>query len=109
MDNRSVTLAVVISHHRRIQRGFLAISLLFFGTPLAGAATLPPEMPRFQFEQQAQQHCPADTVVWVVASRGLYNSSSERWYGRTSNGTYACLADAEKAGYRASSTASAAQ
>jgi hypothetical protein len=109
MDNLSLTLAVMTAQHRRIQRGFLAVSLLFFGTPLAGAATLPPEMPHFQFEQQAQQHCPADTVVWVVASRGLYNSSSERWYGRTSNGTYACLRDAEKAGYSASSTASAAQ
>jgi hypothetical protein len=87
----------------------LAALLLFFSLPLADAAILSPEMPHFQFELQAQQHCPADAVVWVVAARGFYNSSSERWYGHTSNGTYACLSDAERAGYRASSAASASQ
>jgi hypothetical protein len=109
MDNLSVALRVMISRRHRRQLGFLAVSPLFLGTPLAEAAPLPSDMPHFQFEQQAQQHCPADAVVWVVATRGLYNSSSERWYGRTSNGTYACLGDAEKAGYRATPTASAAQ
>ena len=110
MDNLPVALRVVISRrHRRQRRGLLAVSLLLLGVPLAEAAALPSDMPHFQFELQAQQHCPADAVVWVVATRGLYNSSSERWYGRTSNGTYACLGDAEKAGYRASSPASAAQ
>jgi len=109
MENLSIAIAVMILQRRRRQFGFLVVSLLFLGVPFAEAAVLPPEMPHFQFEQQAQQHCPADAVVWVVASRGLYNSSSERWYGRTSNGTYACLGDAEKAGYRASPTASAAQ
>jgi hypothetical protein len=109
MDNPSAALRVVISRRRRRQRGFLAVSLLLVGMPLAESAALPSDMPHFQFELQAQQHCPADAVVWVVATRGLYNSSSERWYGRTSNGTYACLGDAEKAGYRASSPASAAK
>jgi len=109
MDNLSSALPVVASRRCRRQRGFFAVSLLLLGMPLAEAAALPSDMPHFQFELQAQQHCPADAVVWVVANRGLYNSSSERWYGRTSNGTYACLADAERAGYRASSPASAAQ
>lgn len=79
----------------------MALLLLLFGPSSAEAADLPRDMPRFQFEQQAQQHCPADAVVWVVESRGSYNSSGERWYGRTSNGAYACLQDAMKAGYRA--------
>ena len=109
MDNLSAALRVVISRRRSRQREFFAVSILLLGMPLAEAAALPPEIPHFQFEVQAQQHCPADAVVWVVATRGLYNSSSERWYGRTSNGTYACLGDAEKAGYRASSPTSAAQ
>ena len=122
MDNLFVVLAIVavsffagfqaramVSQRLRRHRAFWAVPLLLFGPPLANAAALLPEMPHFQFELQAQQHCPADAVVWVVATRGLYNSSSERWYGRTNNGTYACLRDAEKAGYRASSTASAAQ
>src|SRR5579871_3103614 len=109
MDNLSAVRGVAISRHRRRQRGLLAVSLLLLGAPLAEAAPLPSDLPHFQFELQAQQHCPADAVVWVVATRGLYNLSSERWYGRTSNGTYACLGDAEKAGYRASSPVSAAQ
>jgi hypothetical protein len=109
MDNLSAAFPVGASRRRRKQRGFLAVSLLLLGMPLAEAAALPPDMPHFQFELLAQQHCPADAVVWVVATRGLYNSSSERWYGRTSNGIYACLADAEKAGYRASPFASAGQ
>lgn len=87
----------------------VAILLPFFALPSADAATLSLEIPHFQFEVQAQQYCPADSVVWVVPSRGLYNSRSERWYGQTNNGTYACLIDAETAGYRASSTASAAR
>jgi peptidoglycan/LPS O-acetylase OafA/YrhL len=100
---------MIAQRRRRRQRGFWAVPLLFFAMPLADAATLSPEMPHFQFEQEAQQHCPADTIVWVVVSRGFYNSSSERWYGRTSNGTYACLGDAAHAGYRPTSVASAAQ
>jgi hypothetical protein len=103
------TRAMISQRRRRRQRSFWAIPLLFLGLPLADAVALPPEMAHFQFELQAQQHCPADAVVWVVASRGFYNSSSERWYGRTSNGTYACLGDAEKAGYHASTAATAAQ
>lgn len=78
-----------------------ALLLLFLVPPLAGEAVLSPDMPRFQFEQEAQQHCPANSVVWVVESRGSYNASDERWYGRTSNGAYACLKDAVKAGFRA--------
>jgi hypothetical protein len=79
-----------------------AIAAIALGAaPLAAAAVLPPTQPNFQFEQQAQLHCPADAIVWVVESRGSYNSSLERWYGRTSNGAYACLGDALKAGYRA--------
>jgi hypothetical protein len=81
--------------------GGLVLLFILLGSPAASAATLSPEMPRFQFERQAQQHCPTDTVVWVVESRKSYNSSLERWYGRTSNGAYACLQDAVKAGYRA--------
>jgi hypothetical protein len=55
----------------------------------------------FQFEQQAQQHCPQDAIVWAVASRGIYYVSAERWYGQTNNGAYACHRDADKAHYRA--------
>jgi hypothetical protein len=55
----------------------------------------------FQFEQQAQRHCPDDSVVWTDAARHLYNVKGERWYGATKSGAYVCLRDVEKAGYHA--------
>lgn len=93
-------------------RPVLCIAIVLF---LAFIATLArPERPpatgtgprldiaKFQFEGQAQHYCGSDDIVWVVASRGIYNISTERWYGQTDNGAFACLQDAERAGYRAS-------
>ncbi len=74
--------------------------------PLAAADSPParrnsarPDIAAFQFERQAQLYCGDDDVVWVVASRGIYNTATERWYGQTKNGGFACLHDAERAGY----------
>jgi hypothetical protein len=61
-------------------------------------------MPHFKFEQQAQEHCPGDSIVWAIARLGIYDSTAERWYGQTSDGAYVCRHDAETAGYRAAST-----
>jgi hypothetical protein len=72
-----------------------------FGMDFVHAAPLLREVPHFQFEQQAQQHCPDDTVVWAITRLGVYNSSAERWYGQTGDGTFTCLQDAQKAGYHA--------
>jgi hypothetical protein len=69
--------------------------------PPAAGPRPPLDIAAFQFEGQAQHFCGSDDVVWVVASRGLYNVSTERWYGQTDNGAFACLQDAERAGYRA--------
>jgi hypothetical protein len=80
---------------------FLGVHSLF-GVDFAAATPLLPDMPHFQFEQQAQLHCPEDSVVWATARRGVYNANGERWYGRTADGTFACLRDAEQAGYHAS-------
>jgi len=80
---------------------FLGVHSLF-GVEFAAATPLLAEMPHFQFEQQAQQHCPQDAVVWATARLGVYNANGERWYGQTADGTFACQRDAEQAGYRAS-------
>lgn len=69
------------------------------GTPAAAEPL--PQSQRFQFELWAQNHCPTDTVVWVNAYSQIYNSSEERWYGRSINGAFVCKREAEKAGYRA--------
>ncbi len=76
---------------------------MLLGTPLAGAASLPLNMPHFHFEQQAQEHCPSDSIVWAIARLGVYNSNAERWYGQTNDGAYVCRHDAETAGYHAAS------
>jgi hypothetical protein len=91
----------------RAEIGYRAMAAA--GTILAfvacGAAAAEPLAPiqRFQFELWAQRHCPADTVVWVNARSEIYNSSAERWYGRTAGGAFVCKLEAEKAGYRAKS------
>jgi len=71
-----------------------------FGADFTNVAALLTEVPRFQFEQQAQRHCPGDSVVWATAGSGIYNLNVERWYGQTSDGTFTCLLDAQKAGYQ---------
>jgi hypothetical protein len=55
----------------------------------------------FPSEQQAQQHCPADTVVWVNLPSGIYHFKGERWYGNTRSGAYVCRREADRAGDRA--------
>jgi hypothetical protein len=52
-------------------------------------------------EQQAQKHCPQDTVVWLNLSSGIYHYKGERWYGNTKNGAFVCEEEAKKAGDRA--------
>ena len=56
----------------------------------------------FPTEQQAQRHCPADTVVWLNLPSGIYHFKDERWYGNTKSGAYVCQREADSAGDRAS-------
>ena len=55
---------------------------------------------KFSAEQQAQQHCPKDTVVWLNIPSGIYHMKGMRWYGATKNGAYVCQHEADKAGDR---------
>jgi plastocyanin len=79
--------------------GAVAMSLLV-GTPASDATKPLPDIARFQFEPQAQRHCPGDTVVWIEARLQIYNVSADRFYGRTTTGAFACLREVETAGYR---------
>jgi hypothetical protein len=76
----------------------LILLALFAGVPAAAEPLAPSQ--QFQFELWAQNHCPTDAVVWVDGRSQFYNSSEERWYGRTTNGAFVCKRDAENAGYR---------
>jgi hypothetical protein len=54
----------------------------------------------FPSEQQAQQHCPRDTVVWLNIPTRIYHMPGMRWYGTTRSGAYVCEKEADKAGDR---------
>ncbi len=71
------------------------IVLLVVGTALGQ------EMTTFTSEQEAQRHCPTDTVVWLNLSSAVYHFKGERWYGRTKRGAYVCKTEADKNGERA--------
>jgi hypothetical protein len=84
-------------------RKFIAVLLLTRLVWPFGAVAQFPTAPLATFpnEQQAQQHCPADTVVWVNLPSGVYHFKGERWYGNTRSGGYVCQREADHAGDRA--------
>jgi len=73
------------------------------GAILLATAFASPTFAQSQFptEQQAQQHCPKDVVVWLNLPTSIYHLKGERWYGRTKNGAYVCEKKADQAGDRA--------
>jgi hypothetical protein len=71
----------------------MSLIVLVFASPSYAQA-------KFATEQQAQQHCPNDVVVWLNLPTGIYHLKGERWYGRTNNGAYVCEKEADAAGDR---------
>ncbi len=67
----------------------------------AYAADLTPPVTIFSTEEQAQAHCPADTVVWLNLPSGIYHFKGERWYRHTKHGGFVCKAEADGRGDRA--------
>jgi hypothetical protein len=77
----------------------LAFAVLLFVSPaLADNSGLV----LFPTEQQAQEHCPRDIVVWLNTPTGIYHYSGERWYGATKHGAFVCKQEADQAGDRGS-------
>ena len=66
------------------------------GATAANALPLTP----FRYQDQAQRHCPDDTVVWLDFSRGRYYSKGQKLYGRGLNGSYVCREEARGSFYR---------
>jgi hypothetical protein len=56
----------------------------------------------FRYEDRAQQHCPADTVVWLDFKKRKYYFSSQKLYGDGVNGSFVCLQEARRSRYRRS-------
>jgi hypothetical protein len=69
---------------------------LFTSDAMALALTL------FRYEDQAQRHCPADTVVWLDFKKGKYYLGRQKLYGHGFHGSYVCLEEARRSLYRRS-------
>jgi len=67
----------------------------------AECARSPSTLIAFRTEQQAQEHCPNDAVVWVDPQTGAYYVKTSASYGRVGVGRYACRGEAEDAGMHA--------
>ena len=54
----------------------------------------------FRTQQQAQEHCPSDTVVWMDPQSGGYYLKGSAPYAHAGTGRYACRGEAKDAGMR---------
>ena len=89
-----------LSRHACLRIGVLGVAIATSQSLFDRAAAAEPRL--FQFESEAHQHCPSDTVVWVNPKTGIYVFSSEqRWYGKTKPGAYVCQLEGKAAGYHA--------
>jgi hypothetical protein len=78
----------------------IVLAAVLFLSALCPAYANPGAAPHFQSEQQAQQHCPQDVVVWVNTKTRVYHLKGERWYGATRDGAYVCRKEADAEGDR---------
>jgi len=52
----------------------------------------------FRTQQQAQEHCPDDAVVWLNLQSFTYRVKAHDSNGRPDSGRYACRGEADRAG-----------
>jgi hypothetical protein len=69
----------------------------------AGCGHSPTTLTAFRTEQQAQEHCPSDAVVWVDPQSGAYYLKKSASYGHAGAGRYGCRGEAEDVGMRENS------
>ena len=77
-----------------------AFAVTALALPCGSCGHSPGVVVAFRTEQQAQQHCPDDTVVWVDPLSGAYYLKGHGSYGKTNAGRYACRGDADNGGMR---------
>lgn len=56
----------------------------------------------FRYEDQAQRHCPGDTIVWLDFRRERYYLKSQARYASGHTGGFVCRNEARDSGYRRS-------
>ena len=73
----------------------IVLAAALFFSALSPAYAGPTAAPHFHSEQEAKQHCPHDSIVWVNTKTGVYHLKGERWYGATKDGAYVCRKEAD--------------
>ena len=56
----------------------------------------------FRYEDHAQRHCPADSVVWLDFKKRKFYFSGQKLYGNGLHGSFVCLREARRDLYRRS-------
>jgi hypothetical protein len=77
-------------------RAVLALTLAY-----AACGGSPTVLTAFRTEQQAQEHCPKDTVVWLNPQTGFFELKGHGSFGLSGVGRSACRGEAERAGMHA--------
>ena len=72
--------------------------LIALALSCAACTQTPTVLVAFRTEEQAQAHCPKDTVVWLDAQSGIYYLKRHESYGSSTAGRYACRGEADAAG-----------
>lgn len=85
-------------------RKLLSAVLLFalMGAALASPRVDTSAVPQFKTEQDAQHHCPGDTVVWLNTWSGIWHYKGAKYWMNTKYGAFVCEKEARDKGMRAS-------
>jgi hypothetical protein len=83
---------------RQVDPMTYAVSLAVIFAAGSSASALP--LTPFRYQEQAQRHCPGDTVVWLDFTKDKYYSKGQKLYGRGLNGSYVCREEARSSFYR---------
>jgi hypothetical protein len=81
---------------RKAAAALLATGLALGAAPAAKAGSLS----IYISEDQAQQHCPHDTIVWLNVTTRVYALKGQPVYGHGQKSAFACKAEADAAGAR---------
>ena len=77
---------------------YLGLVLTGLALFCAACGQSPAVLMAFRTEDQAQTHCPKDTVVWIDPQSAMYYLKGHGSYGRSTAGRYACRGEADQAG-----------
>ncbi|CCE10367.1 exported hypothetical protein [Bradyrhizobium sp. STM 3843] len=56
----------------------------------------------FRHQWQAEKHCPSDRVVWLDFAKGIYYVQGQRHFAKGHSGSFVCMIEAQRSGYRRS-------